>query len=176
MLNMISLPLEHLSILPITQQKLSPYINERKTTTPKVNVLDEAVVKVKKGSVFNGWSRIEYNGIKGYAPYSYITKEKPGFFIYYANKSTNIYSANTTNSSRLGTLSKNEPVKIQIGGINNGWAIVSDFKGEPGYIKAADIVNKPYYYARESLVLRSQKSTNAKSILTIPQGKRGCCP
>ncbi|MCP3740139.1 N-acetylmuramoyl-L-alanine amidase [Rossellomorea sp. BNER] len=144
--------------------------HERNTSTPKVSVPIYATVKVKKGSVVNGWSRIEYKGMRGYAPYSYISNDNPGSFTYYANKTTNIYTSNNISSGVLGTLRKNDPVKIQKGSINNGWAFVSDFNGKQGYIKASDIVNKPYYYARENLVLRQQKSSTSTRILTIPQG------
>ncbi|MBM7606270.1 N-acetylmuramoyl-L-alanine amidase [Metabacillus crassostreae] len=143
----------------------------RNTSKSLVNVPTNAQVKVKKGSVINGWSRIEYKGIKGYAPYDYISNEKPGHFIYYANKTTNIYSSTNTSTGVMGTIKKNDPVKIQIGSIKNGWAVVSEYNGKDGYIKASDIVNKPFYYAREILELRQKKSAKSNRILSIAKGE-----
>ena len=144
--------------------------NERNTTSKKSAVPINSIVKVKKDSEINGWSRIEYNGVKGYAPSSNVSTEKPGYFIYYTTKTTNVFSSSNTSSGILGTLRKNDPIKIQIGSIKNGWAVVSDFNGKQGYIKSSDIVNKPFYFTRENLVLRQQKSSTSKSLLTIPQG------
>ncbi|UAL52030.1 N-acetylmuramoyl-L-alanine amidase [Metabacillus dongyingensis] len=154
--------------------------NERNTKTPKTKIAPGSVVKVKQGSVIKGWSRIEYNGVKGYAPYSSISS-KPKYFTYYANKNTSIYSSKSTASSVLANLTRNGQMKIRQGGISNGWA-EADYNGKTGYLKSSDIVNKPVaaeeitpeelkYYVRENLSLRSQKSTSSSIILTIPQGK-----
>ncbi len=141
--------------------------NERHTGTPKLSVPSGSVVKVKQGSVINGWSRIEYNGVKGYAPYSYISSQKPGYFVYYANKNTNIYTSASTSSSVKKVISKNEPIKIVKGGINNGWATIAD---GGGFVRSSDIVNKAFYYARESLAMREYGNINAKQLATIPKG------
>ncbi|MDQ0857224.1 N-acetylmuramoyl-L-alanine amidase [Bacillus sp. V2I10] len=153
--------------------------NERSKATPKLNVPAGAVALVKKGSVKNGWSRIEYKGIKGYAPYSSISKKLVDF-TYYANKNTKIYSSKSTNASILASLATNDQIKVRQGGISNGWAEVTS-NNKTGYILSSDIVNKPVvveiapsnltYYVRENLSLRSQKSTSSSIILTIPKGK-----
>jgi N-acetylmuramoyl-L-alanine amidase len=143
--------------------------NERHTGTPKLSVPSGADVKVKMDSVIKGWSRVEYKGVKGYAPYEYVSSEKPESFVYYANKASKVYQSPSTSSKVTKVLEKNEPIKIVKGSINNGWATV-DFGNEVGYILAADIVNKAYYFAREDLELRQQKSTTSTRLLTIPKG------
>ncbi|MGG4491630.1 N-acetylmuramoyl-L-alanine amidase [Metabacillus idriensis] len=154
--------------------------NERNTKTPKTQIAPGSVVKVKKGSVISGWSRIEYNGIKGYGPYSSISS-KPVYFTYYANKNTKVYTSKSTGSSVLASLTINDQTKIRQGGIANGWA-EANHNGKTGYLKSSDIVNKPVdveeiapeeliYYVRENLSLRTNKSTSSSIILTIPRGK-----
>ncbi|MGP1910018.1 N-acetylmuramoyl-L-alanine amidase [Metabacillus sp. JX24] len=155
--------------------------NERNKITPKKKVSTGSAVKVKKGSVQNGWSRIEYNGLKGYAPYSSIASKPAAavYFTYYANKNTGIYSTTNTSSGKLASLVLNDQMKIEKGSISNGWAVTS-FNGKDAYVPSADISNKPVpvkaedltYYVREELNLRSKKTTASSIILTIPRGNK----
>lgn len=92
--------------------------NERHTGTPKVNIPVDAVVKVKKGSVKNGWSRIEYNGIRGYAPYVNISKNKNVYFTYYTTTNMPYYSSSSF-TNKVGTLQSGVEVLVKKGSVVN---------------------------------------------------------
>ncbi|MFD1706491.1 SH3 domain-containing protein [Siminovitchia sediminis] len=176
------------------------------TNYPSIGTLKKDNQVKVTGITSNNWYRISFGEKTGYVSGAYLKAEpapKPakktntdikvssasGTYIVTAS-SLNVRSGNSTKYSSLGTLKKNNQVKVT-GKTNNNWYRIS-FKGKTGYVSGSYLKAKPapkpakktntaikvskasgtYIVTASTLNVRAGNGTNFKSIGNLKKNNR----
>lgn len=152
----------------------------RSTASIKLVIPANGVV-VDLGVSSNGYRKVSYNGVRGYASESYLAPQNGGsgdpidvIGSAITTTSVNLRYGDTGNSTILAVLPKG--TKVQIGAlVSNGYRQVL-YNGTMGFIfddyLAPDGAGNgaTLFTTTSSVNLRQQPSTSAKVILVVPQG------
>lgn len=148
----------------------------------------------------NGFLKINYDGVEGYALASYLSTEKPPerttttsaavtssqpstsydtYYVKYCNKDISLRVSPSTSAEATWTIPLGESVNF-LGVAENGFYHIS-YNGHEGYSLASYLVsstgNAPYKICQvvncdEDITLRQEASANSGVITTIDKGKR----
>lgn len=132
-------------------------VNLRKsysTSSAKITTLDKNTKLTRTGIGNNGWSRVTYNGQTGYIYTQYLTKdetttEKPDEKevkitdvneTMYANQNCNLRQSWSTNSDKVGYLTKGQEI-TRTGITDNGWSRIK-YNGKDVFVLSSLITKE----------------------------------
>lgn len=132
--------------------------------------------RVEMLSAADGWAKVVYNGVTGYASTSYLTSTAPGTpsgTIRYTTGNLNLRTGPGTSYSIILVIPKGAPVEVLSSA--DGWARVN-YGGKTGYVSTSYLTGTSpgvtVRYTTANLNLRTGPSTGYSIILTIPRGSQ----